>query len=309
MEREEELAILFADICGSTGVYRALGDVLAHDILAGRIETLIAVTQDLGGKLVKTLGDEVMTTFASADAAIAAAVRMQEMITGTLVSEGPQIKIRVGFHFGRVLSDGPDIFGEAVNIAARMASQAKAGQIVTTAATVARMSPQWASRTRRVETRDVRARRERVDAFEVVWEGGDVVENGDAVDSAYRRAGGQLLLFAPGGRIELGDDRPSLTVGRADGNDLVLKHSAVSRLHARFEFHDGQFLLIDQSSNGTYIVASSGTNTYLRRNRCVLSGAGTIGFGTPSMQASPVAVRYEVKTVSARAPEPVSGAG
>lgn len=304
MQREEELAILFADICGSTGVYRALGDVLAHDILADRIQTLIAVTRQLDGRLVKTLGDEVMTTFPSADAATAAAVEMQQRITGTLVTEGPQIKIRVGFHFGRVLSDGPDIFGEAVNIAARMASQAKAGQIVTTATSVARMSPEWASRARRLDPRDVRARRERVDAFEVVWEDGGEEGFIDNVGPPVVRVGGHLSLYAPGGRIELGDDRPTLTVGRSDGNDLVLKHAVVSRLHARFEYHDGQFVLIDQSSNGTYVVAAAGTNTYLRRNRCLLSGAGTIGFGTPPSQSSPVSVRYEVKAVSAHALEP-----
>lgn len=309
MEREEELAILFADICGSTGVYRALGDVLAHDILASRIQTLIAVTQQQGGKLVKTLGDEVMTTFSSADAAAAAAVRMQEMITGTLVSEGPQIKIRIGFHYGRVLIDGPDIFGEAVNIAARMASQAKAGQIFTTSTSVRRMSPACSARTRRVDPKDVRARRERVDVCEVLWEGTDAAEAAETVAPAFPRVNGQLFLFAPAGRIELGDDHPTLTVGRADGNDLVLKHAAVSRLHARFEYHDGRFVLIDQSSNGTYVVATTGTNTYLRRNRCVLSGAGTIGFGTPPSQTSPVSMRYEVKMVPAQAAEPISGTG
>lgn len=288
MQREERVAILFADICGSTHVYRALGDIMAHDILASRISILMAVTQECGGTLVKTLGDEVMTTFSSVDTAADAAVRMQERTTGTLVAEGPQLKIRVGFHFGPVLTHEADIYGEAVNVAARMANQAKAGQILTTAASVALMSPSWQAATHRIDAELHRGKRERIDAFELRWQLPDqtLTERRQA-SSVEHMGGGQLILTGAGGHLELSSDRPTLTVGRGDGNDLVVKHSLVSRLHARVEYHEGQFVLIDQSSNGTYVVSASGRSTYFRRNKCVLEGAGVIGLGKARRRIPP----------------------
>ena len=297
MQRESEVAILFADICGSSHVYRALGDVMAHDILATRISTLIAVTQECRGTLVKTLGDEVMTTFATADAAAEAAVKMQERTTGTLVAEGPQLKIRVGFHYGPILTREADIYGEAVNIAARMANQAKAGQIFTTAASVALLSPSWRAATQRFDVGKRGDKRERIDTFELLWQQPDTSFADQAYPSSVERVGGgQLLLTSADGQVvELGSDRPTLTVGRGDGNDLIVKHSLVSRLHARVEYHEGQFVLIDQSSNGSYVVSASGRSTYFRRNKCVLEGAGLIGLGKPPARESPVTLRYETR--------------
>jgi class 3 adenylate cyclase len=299
MQREIEVAILFADICGSTHVYRALGDVLAHDILADRIATLIAVTKECHGTLVKTLGDEVMTTFATADEAAEAAVRMQERTTGTLAAEGPQLKIRVGFHYGPVLTKDADIYGEAVNIAARMASLAKAGQILTTAASTALLSPSWRAATQRLdEGKRGSNKRERVDAYEIVWQqpATDFADQPFPSLNIERVGGGQLLLTAADGHVvELGADRPTLTVGRGDGNDLIVKHSLVSRLHARVEYQEGEFVLIDQSSNGTYVVSASGRSTYFRRNKYVLEGAGAIGLGKAPARDSPVTLRYETR--------------
>ena len=303
MQPESEVAILFADICGSTHVYRALGDAMAHDILATRISTLTAVTEECRGTLVKTLGDEVMTTFATADAAAEAAVRMQERTTGTLVAEGPQLKIRVGFHYGPVLTKDADIYGEAVNTAARMANQAKAGQILTTAASAALLSPSWRAVTQRLDAgRLGNNKRERADTFEIVWQqpAAGFADQPYPALSIERAGGGQLLLIAADGHVvELGADRPTLTVGRGDGNDLVVKHSLVSRLHARVEYQEGQFVLIDQSSNGTYVVSASGRSTYFRRNKCVLEGAGLIGLGKAPARHSLVTLRYETKAALA----------
>ena len=51
------------------------------------------------------------------------------------------IQIRVGFHFGPAIMEGGDVFGDAVNVAARMAAQAKGGQIITTQSTLDLLSP------------------------------------------------------------------------------------------------------------------------------------------------------------------------
>src|SRR5690606_22891422 len=139
---ETPLAILFADICGSTKLYDTLGDAKARDTVARGIAVMTDATTRNRGRVIKTIGDEVMSTFKTAAGATEAAAEMQDDMKAVMV-DGVPIFIRVGYHFGPALIEGADVFGDAVNVAARMAGQAKAAQILTTAGTVKHLSPAW----------------------------------------------------------------------------------------------------------------------------------------------------------------------
>jgi predicted component of type VI protein secretion system len=101
------------------------------------------------------------------------------------------------------------------------------------------------------------------------------------------------VLTAGGTRLEIGEGHPSLTIGRADQNDLVVHQPVVSRLHARIEFRNGRFVLTDLSANGTYVVADEDGSNYVHRDSFVLLGAGTLGLGEAVSVESLVTVRYE----------------
>ena len=134
MGKEVELAIVFADVVGSTKLYELLGDLRARDMVGICIEVMRAATEQNNGTVIKTMGDEVMATFPTADDALNAAAQMQKQITlhpGLKVEE-QAVAIRIGCNFGPVVRENRDIFGSAVHTANRMTSQAKAGQIMTT---------------------------------------------------------------------------------------------------------------------------------------------------------------------------------
>jgi pSer/pThr/pTyr-binding forkhead associated (FHA) protein len=95
-------------------------------------------------------------------------------------------------------------------------------------------------------------------------------------------------------RVELGDRRPTVTIGRDERNDLVIGESTVSRMHARIEHRRGRFLLIDQSANGTFIVPEDGPGGFVHRDSVELSGHGLLGLGTPPSPTSRAALRYEI---------------
>src|SRR3989304_946417 len=76
----QKLAVLFADVCGSTALYDNLGDVLARRLIAGGIATVPAEIPAHQGVLVKTIGDEIMCTFPSAESALNAACAMQRAV-------------------------------------------------------------------------------------------------------------------------------------------------------------------------------------------------------------------------------------
>lgn len=294
MQRETELAILFADVSGSTQLYERLGDARAREIVARCVACMTEVTQQQGGVLVKTIGDEVMTTFPSADAAVAAAAAMQVAISALPLVDGRQLAIRVGLHVGAVLLEEGDVFGDAVNVASRMANQAKARQVLTTGDTVARMRGPWRESMRQIDRADVKGKREQIDVYELVWEVSEVTMiRHRPWANAPRQAGGRLVLSVGSRRVELDESRPSLTIGRAAETDLVLKEDGISRLHARVDYRSGRFVLNDQSANGTWVQPDKGDSSFVHRDSLVLAGAGLLGLGQAPERGSPATVRYE----------------
>jgi class 3 adenylate cyclase len=290
--QEAQLAVLFADVSGSTQLYDTLGDVRARTIVARCIAVMTEVTHRHGGTLVKTIGDEVMTIFPDAAAAAEAACEMQEGITGEMVVEGRPLAIRVGFHFGPTLLEDADVFGDAVNLAARMASQAKSGQILTTGATVEQLTGPRRTSCRQIDITQVKGKREEIAIFEVVWQAAEATMV-RAPWATLHRAGGRLVLTTGSTRLELGEGHPSLSIGRADQNDLVVQQPLVSRLHARIDYRNGRFVLTDLSFNGTYVAADDGASSYVHRDSQELTGAGTLGLGEVISPESLARVRYE----------------
>ena len=153
MAKDVELAIVFADVVGSTRLYEELGDQRAREVVATCIDIMRQATEEHHGTVIKTMGDEVMSTFAVANDALNAAAKMQKSITGNpeLTAEGHHVAIRIGCHAGPVVLENRDVFGSTVHTANRMTSQAKAGQIITTEAMVALLSPEWQSSVRQID--------------------------------------------------------------------------------------------------------------------------------------------------------------
>src|ERR1700730_3583760 len=115
MGKEIELAIRFADVVGSTRLYELMGDLRARDMVAICIEVMRGATEQHQGTVIKTMGDEIMETFPTADEALNAASQMQQQICAhaQLKVDGSAVAIRVGCHFGAVVLENRDVFGAA----------------------------------------------------------------------------------------------------------------------------------------------------------------------------------------------------
>jgi len=297
---EKKLAILFADVVGSTQLYEALGDDRARETVQQCLRVMKQATEHYGGTVIKTMGDEVMSTFPSADDALNAANQMQQRITNTIriETDDSHVSIRIGCHFGPVVAEDRDIFGAAVHTANRMTSQAKAGQIITTSALVEQLTPQWKALVRQIDVATPKGQSDEVAVFEVLWQPEEATNMLPSIDPAARppAPAARLRLRFKGEELVVGQNgKATITMGRADDNDVVIKGNLISRVHARIDVARNRFVLVDESTNGTFIQQDAGEELYVRRDSTVLTGSGVISMGRVAARGTPLAIEYRVE--------------
>jgi class 3 adenylate cyclase len=295
MARDHEVAIVFADVVGSTQLYERFGDTKASETVALCLDVMKDATHKFNGTVIKTIGDEVMSTFETVDDAMGAAVMMQSRVTSETLDSGIPVTIRIGCHYGPVVREQNDIFGAAVHTANRMTSQAKASQIVISSFTVEQMSPELKRQTRQIDVATVRGRLDEVALYELVWQPEEATSMLPTIAlEGWDRRASRLLVNFRDSTVELSDRRKSINLGRADDNDLVVKGNLISRIHAKIEMRRGRFVLIDQSTNGTFIQNVQGHETFVRRDSTELGDEGTIGLGRAEDPGSSLAIHFKL---------------
>ena len=284
------LAIVFADISGSTRLYESLGDAIARELVSQCLGVMTEYIDKYGGKVIKTIGDEIMCTFPTADSAVEASMGMQEGVTEDLPEINPNtpstLTIRVGLHYGPAILEGGDVFGDAVNVAARMAGLAKGGQIITTQDTAEALNPALRSSTRHLDRIPVKGKSEDIDIFEVIWQAEDVTRMATGLLKSEVKDV-NLLLRYNGKEMKLDQNMDPFILGRGKKADMVVNDTMASREHARIECRRGKFILTDMSTNGTYVQTPEGPS-YLRREDIVLTGQGKIALGRELSEATEV---------------------
>lgn len=274
-----ELAVLFADVSGSTRLYETLGDERAFATVGRCIALMREACDGHAGRVIKTIGDEVMAVFAHPDHAAQAAATMQARIAGEPAEEGQRLAISAGFHFGAALETGGDVFGDSVNVAARLAGVAHAAQVITSASTASLLSPWLRARTREVATVTMKGKLLDMRVCELLWE--DSLDDLTTLSTRLIVPPARLRVRHGTQEIALDQRRPTLTLGRDAQNDVVIADRLASRLHARIERRRDRFVLVDHSSNGTFLAQNGEPEIPLRREEIVLRGRGRISFGHP----------------------------
>ncbi len=169
-QRSKKMVVLFADICGSTALYDQLGNETALNVITCTLNILIQEVANHNGTLIKTIGDEIMCTFPSVSAATRAARDMQFAVDTMRPGGKHPIHIRVGFHYGDIIHKANDVFGDTVNIAARVAEITRARQIMTTQAVIDALPSGLADKARPVTRAALRGKQDALHLFQILWE-------------------------------------------------------------------------------------------------------------------------------------------
>ena len=280
------LVVLFSDIAGSTHLYEKLGDIAAKSLIDAGLELICNACLNQSGKIIKTIGDEVMCVFETPDQAVLSAINMQ---TSSLTNN---LQIRIGLHFGSVIVDQNDLFGDSVNIAARIAQLSKPGQILTTAQTILRLSHSIRNNCRQLLTTSLKGKTEQVDIWEVLWNQDSTILFKNATQSLFNLK--SLALNYGSKRFEISPvSGDKFTIGRNDLANLVIDEQYISRLHLKIEFRRDKFILSDSSFNGTFI-SIEGSTILLHQDEIYLSGEGCFSLGKPFCDNNSHIISYRV---------------
>jgi adenylate cyclase len=282
MTERRALTILFADVSGSTRLFETRGDEVARRLIGNILVALAEVAARHGGRVVKTIGDEIMCTFPGPLHGLLAATDMQRRIKNDPEFARDNLAIRIGLHHGDALLENGDVFGDAVNTAARMAdkSLARRDQIVTTASTVYGITNTTGLRVRSLGQARVLGKQAPIEIVDVIWQ--EDLANVTTVQRVMQPAeathGARLNLRYKSLVFEV-DEGTSFSIGRDPTSSLVVETEWVSRNHALIEWKRGYFMLADRSTNGTWLKIGDADDLLVHRDEVHLRRSGTINLG------------------------------
>lgn len=281
--------VLMADITGSTPLYERLSQQDALNQISLMLDRMRALIEESSGHCIKSQGDDTLSVFRRADQGFAAA---QAMI-GDEWDHG--LAVHAGLYFGEVLRHENDIYGNAVNTAARLASLAKPGEVLIGD-----------------ESFDALPQDIKTDCVSL---GGIKLKGKKDPTRVYSYTGGtlskqtvQTVVFGQGGpklgrrtvsvTLTCGDqsweleDEQSLSIGRSVDNDITLPNAWVSRQHGKVEIRDAQMEFTDHSSAGSSVLTSDGQEYEVHRRTTMLNGEGMLLFGTTDRGQTSSILRY-----------------
>jgi len=289
---EADRTILFADVCDSTGITEALGNVASRSYIAEILDELGAITEAVRGTVIKTIGDEIMSSFESPIDCISAAVDMQRAVSARPPINGIHSRIRIGLHGGPVLLEKGDVFGDVVNVSARVVGLAAAEQVLTTGATIELVGKDAMVPYRSLGVHGVRGRDESLHLCEILWRG----------ETAQMTVVAPKIAALPKAELEIrlgevtlslkGDSKDQLSLGRGAECSLVVASASASRAHADVLSRGGRFYLDDHSTNGTYVRPEGANEIFVHRDQVLLQGAGLIRLGEPISVQGPLDIEY-----------------
>ena len=295
-QQSEELAILFADISGSTMLYETLGNAPARQLVVRCLAMMSARLAGHSGTLIKTIGDEIMCTFPTAEAALHAACDMQNAVLSGKPGGNTPMYVRIGFNYGEVIREANDVHGDAVNVAARITEVARARQILATSAAVEALPPELQPRARHIRRASIKGRQALLDLFQIGW-AADEDERVRVGIPAYRRPEGQkeqLVLRHGDQQFTVGEHNMTAILGRGEICAIRIRDEFVSERHATVEYQLGKFFLSDRSAGGTYIHFSGGETVHIVGEDTMLRGSGAILLGRSFSENPSGIIEYSI---------------
>ena len=271
-----DCTILFADIAGSTALYEQIGDTRAETLISHTLEALSTIVHSHNGQVIKTIGDEIMCQFPLPGLAIQAASEMhKDLLSDPAADNVPKISIRIGAHMGSVLRSQGDVYGDTVNVSARIASVARPGKTMISEQTYLSLPDSLRPFCRHIMETNFKGKELPMNIYEVVWEQNDQLTR---LATAPRTQLNEYTLFLQYLESKIEMTQGALKIGRDLDCGLLVEAPQASRFHCEIRKKGSKFTLVDNSTNGTYILQNN-VELYFHQEEAPLHNSGTISLG------------------------------
>ena len=273
---ERQAAVLVADVSGNARLHERLSGGEASRAVDRCLKRMERAVEGFSGRLVRVIGDELMAVFDTADDAFQAAIEMQARVADLPPVSGVKLAIRVGFSYGLICESEANVAGECISVAAHLAGLAKPTQILTSLAARDVLSPALKKATRDLGLSAANGQFPALKTFAVITP----EPSGLATKAAdtFALTGAFFSLRYAGETILLDGVRQAICMGRNAESDVPVRDRRASRNHARIERRGDRVVLIDTSTNGTFVTFDGKPEFFVRREECVLQGRGVICF-------------------------------
>ncbi len=289
---QDECCVLLADVTGSTALYSRVGDVEALAAISGYIESIKHIINRHNGEFIHSRGDDILSIYDDPTDALAATRDMLK------VRSEAGLSLHAGLHFGPVVKTDDDVYGDTVNIAARLSSTANTNEVLISGHFADLEDGTFKEELRFINHVDFKGKDEPIAVYTL---------RPILVDSSKTQIGQQtqfntiLPTTEVGVSVELTlngktyscSDGQSMILGRADHCDVLDPSPWVSREHAVVEVKGDKVNLTDRSSGSTFVKLGDGHEISIVRESVMLTGSGIISLAlsTEAPNVNPIQFR------------------
>lgn len=298
---KQACVILFADLADSVKLYASIGDEAAKTHVLELQHLLEEEVASFGGKVQEIIGDEIMVRFALSDKALPCSIALHRKAQRYSKQHAIPMSLRIGMHMGSVIEDHEEnrLFGDTINVAARVTAIAQADQTIITEALLNNAAATWHDAARRFDTVTLKGVSAPVMVYDLPWQQDGLTAIMTLDNDNYIEEIATLTLSHEGKRISLKAHDGIFSIGRAITNTLVIDADPVSRRHVTIERVRDLFVLTDKSTNGTHLFTHTGETLYLRRQQWPMSGSGELALGASREHGTYHVIQFECGTSKA----------
>jgi class 3 adenylate cyclase len=265
---------------------------LLNKLVRRRLSRLERVLASHGGSLVRQMPQGLVAAFDSAESAVLVACEMQRRCAVIPQISETQIGLKIGIHPVQPGRNSNNAVEDAALAASRLAMLLAEGSIVASD-TVVDALPE----TLREKASDLAFVDGSMTARSIDW-GSIPMRPAPAPKpvptSPAQAKSGRIVLLQGGRSYRLDENKSAITIGRDLTNDIVINDPKASRQHCRIIFSAGNHLLVDLSTNGTYVQSATAVEVAVRKSMVTLSGKGRIGFGHSCRENEDQVFEFEI---------------
>jgi adenylate cyclase len=293
MDQERVLAaVLLADVVGSTPLYERIGDKAALQQVSDCLDAMREIVARRGGDFIHSKGDDMLSLFERPEAALTAVCQIISQLTKGSLS------VRIGLHFGAVIRTRGEVFGDVVNVTARLSTTANPGEVLISQSFFEALPARSRNTLRLLDKMAFKGKQELFDVYTLWSDDGalstQIVGGATIINRRSAPPRHINLVIRYGDQLRSCRQNEFVTIGRAPECDIVIQRPWVSRHHATFTISNGRARLAERSSSGTFVSTGPDHEVFVRREDVLLFGSGVISPGLRSSFSDAQILHYEI---------------